>query len=381
MDQNHQEEMKAVWERYKAGVATSDDHALLESWYLDYTPEALVPLNAEEIENRVAAVRLNLPVNDAEQPASSKTIRLWPRIAVAAAVLAVLATAFYFYTYPAVDLKKEAFNAGVVPGRNKAVLRLADGSEISLTDATNGKLAEQAGVTVSKAEDGQLVYTVADNGEKQPASKMNTISTPNGGQWQVRLPDGTIVWLNAASTLSYPVSFKGERNRTVTLNGEAYFEVAKDKDKPFVVHSEKQDVEVLGTHFNINAYTNEPTLKTTLLEGAVKVNVAGKTAAFLKPGEQAVLTAGGIKTAEMNVQLSIDWKNDEFRFKNESLSSILRKVSRWYDVNIIYTSGQHPMPTFSGSVSRFEDVSAILKMLEQAGDVKFSIEGKNIRVE
>jgi transmembrane sensor len=374
MNHNRQEEIRAVWDRYKAGTATSNDMALLESWYLQYEVEDLVELNENDMEYRLNEVRKNLP--------QARVFKLWTSYAAAASLVFALGLGYYFYQRPAADhLKKEAMIAGIAPGRNKALLKLANGSEISLTDAKDGTIAEQAGTTVTKLKNGELVYKDAD--QSKASLTLNTITTPKGGRWQLQLPDGTKVWLNAASTLSYPITFAGQTKRTVELNGEAYFEVSKDKTKPFLVHSIRQNVQVLGTHFNINTYDNEPDVKTTLLEGSVQVTTVGtsKQTRILKPGEQSVLAGQQIQLLKVNALAAIDWKNDEFRFKNESLSSILRKVSRWYDVSIVYKKDFTEMPTFSGSVSRFDDVSSVLKMLEEAGDIHFSIKGKTIYVD
>lgn len=372
MNHNDQEEISAVWDRYKAGTATGNDLALLESWYMEFEAEEPEQLDAADVEERLAVVRRNLPIQ--------RTYKLWPRFAVAASLVFALGIGYYFYQQPAIDqLKREAAVAGITAGRNKAILKLADGSEIALSDAHSGTIAAQSGTEITMAGNGKLVYTDDHQGG---ALKLNVISTPRGGKWQLQLPDGTRVWLNSATTLSYPVTFDGQKERRVELNGEAYFEVAKDKAKPFLVHSARQEVQVLGTHFNVNTYDNEPVVKTTLLEGSVEVRGTpqNRLSKVLKPGEQAALSGQAISIAAVNVRTAVDWKNDEFRFKNEPLNSILRKVARWYDVNIVYEGQITEIPTFSGSVSRFDDVSAVLKMLEEASDVHFSIKGKNIYV-
>lgn len=318
----------------------------------------------------------------------TKPVRLWYKIAAAAAVLAVLSIGIYDLSsqHGLKDENRFAKN-DIAPGGNKALLTLSNGKSINLNEATDGKLASENGISITKAKSGELVYTISDQGKassKTRQAMLNTISTPKGGQWQVRLPDGSVIWLNAATVLKYPVTFSGKKERRVELTGEAYFEIAKDKTKPFIVHSFKQEVKVLGTHFNVNAYENEPVVRTTLLEGSVQLETVGGRGEdhpeILKPGEQASLTGNGFKIAVTNVLLAIDWKNNEFRFKNEPLPGIMRKVARWYDVDIVYLKEEKKMPTFSGSVSRSQDVSEILKMLEEAGDVNFSIEGKTIRV-
>lgn len=373
MNPNEDKNIKAIWNRYQSGTATAEDLALLESWYMQFEAADPETLDAEEVAVRLTQVRNHLPL--------TTTKKLWPRIAAAASLVLICGTGYYYHLQATKDqLKLEAKVAGIIPGRNKAILKLADGSEILLTEVQQGKIADQAGTAITKNSSGALVYT--DKHGNPGTSKLNTVATPRGGKWQVQLPDGTKVWLNAATTLSYPVSFDGQKERQVTLIGEAYFEVSKDKTKPFIVHAEHQDIKVLGTHFNLNAYNDEPAVKTTLLEGSVVVQpLAGSNGArILKPGQQAVLASDNITVNTVNAQATVDWKNDEFRFKNERLNSILRKVSRWYDVDIIYKDKLKTMPTFSGSVSRLDEVSVVLKMLEEASDVHFSITGKTITV-
>lgn len=263
------------------------------------------------------------------------------------------------------------------PGGNKALLTLGDGTQISLTDAKNGELAIQSGIKINKTKNGQLVYEVPEVSNAQ-AMVFNTISTPNGGQYQVSLSDGTRVWLNAGSSLKYPTSFSGGKRR-VTMQGEAYFEVAKDKTRPFIVQSNEQEVEVLGTHFNINSYKEEGTIKTTLLEGAIKVSGPGRTGEILKPGQQSVLAPDGIKVYTVDPELAIDWKNGNFYFANENIQSIMRKLSRWYDVEVIY-KGPVPQIDFGGEISRSKKLSEILKLLETTGAIHFTVEGRRVMV-
>jgi len=315
---------------------------------------------------------------------------LWPRIAAAAAILLVVGLSIFFYTSRHLEgsaATRDLSANDIKPGSNKAYLILSNGKRLSLTDAANGAIAKEAGVEITKTADGQVIYSTRHpeggttegpvSGRSLPGVEMkamNTIETPKGGQYQIRLPDGSKVWLNAASKLIYPVTFIGRGQREVTLSGEAYFEIAKDKQHPFKVKSTGQVVEVLGTHFNINSYADEGSVKTTLLEGSVKVNVA-----VLKPGEQALLQNNVIKVAEVNPDDAIAWKNGEFVFNDEPLQNIMRKIARWYDVDIIYKD-INPNKPFGGSVSRFENISKVLEKLELTGSVHFKIEGKTIYV-
>ncbi|MDR6783167.1 transmembrane sensor [Pedobacter africanus] len=367
--------------KYLEGTATPQEAAAVEEWYLKFKDVERGEITDTFIETSTDRIWQRLEKQHGlPQYKRTISIKLWA--AAAAVVVVVLGGLFYYSNRNSNPAPLLAKQADVAPGANKAVLTLADGRKISLNDARNGALAQQAGISISKTADGQLVYELKA-GEKELDTKgfsYNTIETPRGGQYQVSLPDGTKVWLNAASSLSYPTTFAGQRQRMVQLTGEAYFEVAKDKQHPFRVKSKSQEIEVLGTHFNVNAYADEPAVKTALLEGSVKIS-AGTAAVVIRPGQQASLKNGSINVEEVNTSVMADWKDGRFRFKNEPLASILRKVSRWYDVEVVYSPGFKDMPTFTGSVSRLDNVSAVLNMLEETSDVKFSIEGKTIKVQ
>lgn len=305
--------------------------------------------------------------------------------AAAAAVLITLSVGFYLFQ-PVKQKRFAATGTGLsrdlAPGGNKATLTLSNGAVISLTDAANGKIASQSGANISKAKTGQLVYT--HNDVATGLDDYNSISTPKGGQYQIILPDGTKVWLNAASSLKYPVAFSGT-TRKVELNGEAYFEVAKDKTKPFIVRTTKQEVTVLGTHFNINAYADEPNTRTALLEGLVKIQQLEHPASLIiKPGQAALV---GDQNSSSKIQLTtidpdevVAWKNGYFMFDSENLESILRKVARWYDVDISYQSRNSANKEFSGTISKYSNASQVLKKLELTEAVHFKIEGRKIIV-
>lgn len=311
---------------------------------------------------------------------------LWSRIAVAASIaIAVMAGGYFYYSNQNIKPKPQlAIVNDIAPGSTGATLTLANGQKIRLTDAKNGKLAEQAGVVISKTAKGELIYDMS----KSPATKdaegkerFNTLSTTNGETYQVRLPDGTAVWLNAASSISYPVNFASLRQRKVKLEGEAYFEVAKDKAHPFVVSTATQQVEVLGTHFNINSYSNEPLVRTTLLEGSVKVSEPETgNAKLLTPNQQAILFNGNFKTIPINGEDAIAWKNGLFAFGDESLESIMKRVARWYNVTVEYQQGVDKNELYGGSVSRSEKVSKVLAHLEATGGIHFKLEGRRIVV-
>jgi ferric-dicitrate binding protein FerR (iron transport regulator) len=266
-------------------------------------------------------------------------------------------------------------NKAIVPGGNHGVLVLADRSVIKLDSVGNGVVSTQGAITVTKKDSGQLVYS--SNGQVSAGETgFNTLKTPRGGQYQVVLPDGTKVWINAASSLKYPAFFAANE-RKVELNGEAYFEVAKNPKSPFrVTVNGKPGVEVLGTHFNIMAYSDEPFMAATLLEGSVKV---GST--ILKPGQQAKVEFTEQKIQVVNdidINEIIAWKNGKTSFKDASIQTIMRAVSRWYDVDISY-EGKIPDKRFKGGLPRDANLSDLLSVLEQSG-IHFRVEGKKITV-
>lgn len=274
-------------------------------------------------------------------------------------------------------------NSEVMPGGHKAILTLANGRKIILDSAANGTLAQQGNTQIIKLDNGQLAYNAA----AQPgAVEINMLTTPRGGQYQLNLPDGSKVWLNAASSLSYPVAFTG-KDRTVTLTGEAYFEIAKNAAQPFYIKMppsqpgrNEVNVEVLGTHFNISAYGDEVSINTTLLEGAVRVVSAGN-GQVLKPGQQAqVSTAGNIQLVNnADVELAVAWKNGEFRFKRADMSSIMNQLSRWYNFNVQYV-GPVPAMRYSGSIWRNAKLSEVLEMLGTLTGAHFELKGNILKV-
>ncbi len=312
-----------------------------------------------------------------------RTARLVPlrRWIAAAAVLLVIATGYYWwsgYDRKAIVPAGAEYKSDVQPGGDKAVLTLANGQKILLDSAANGKLAEQGMVKVIKPASGQLLYEGADD-----KVSYNTLSTPRGGQYRLRLPDGTDVWLNAASSITYPTAFTGGE-RTVNITGEAYFEVAKDAARPFHVKVNTMEVEVLGTHFNINSYSDEGMIKTTLLEGSVRINKGTSAdgsfqSVVLKPGQQAQAAAGLKVIDRADIEQAVAWKNGMFLFKDQDIESIMKQVSRWYDVEISYD--KRPVKElFNGAVPRNVPVSKVFHLLGLTEQVHFKIDGKKVLV-
>ncbi|PTT03635.1 anti-sigma factor, partial [Pedobacter sp. HMWF019] len=296
--------------------------------------------------------------------------------AVAAALIMVLFASVHFF-----NSNKEnslaALDHHVNPGGDNAILILSGGQKIVLNNASKGEIARQSGISITKTANGQIVYTIKSKTTDKPLK--NTIITPKGGQYKIILPDGTDVALNAASSLTYPTSFQGGERR-VELNGEAYFEVAKNAAMPFRVQSTGQTVEVLGTHFNINAYDDEGAIRTTLLEGSVKITSA-TASSIIRPGQQALISKTGkgtILTREVNPEKEIAWKDGMFSFENDDIKSVMRSISRWYNVNVSY-KGNLPDIDFTGEIFRTAKLSEVFKILELNG-LQFEVEGKNIIV-
>ncbi len=258
------------------------------------------------------------------------------------------------------------------------MLTTSDGSTIVLDSIQNGTITHKGATQITK-QGGMLIYNVSSSTGQDAPVVYNTLTTPKGGQYQVVLPDGSKVWLNAASSLHFPSAFPG-RERVVELTGEAYFEVVKNKKKPFHVRVGNMSVNVLGTHFNVNAYPDENSIKTSLLEGSVKI-VTGKASGILRPGEQAVLNNQGDKVDinDANLDDVMAWKNGLFQFDGAGITSIMKEIGRWYNVQIVY-NGKIPERRFDGKISRNAQLSEVLRILELS-NVKFSVVGNSIIVQ
>ncbi len=363
-----QEDIEKLLNNYKAGACTPEEQALVESWYLSYEDSPAHPISEQERIADLAEVWDNLSAIPRK-----KKIRLWPRIAAAAVLIISVSVGLFLYKQQK-NNSQELIAHDVKPGRNKAILILANGKKISLSDAVNGELSTQSGLRITKTADGQIVYDASSITE--PVAALNTIEVPVGGQWQVKLPDGSLVFLNASSSLTYPTHFK-DKERKVSLVGEAYFEITPNSRMPFKVESQGQLVEVLGTHFNVMAYTDEP-YKTTLAEGSVKISGANNTK-ILRPGEQALLTEHNLTVKTADVEEALAWKNGYFKF-NENLRNIMSKISRWYDVEIVYATEIDQNMEFGGEISRHKNLSSVLKIMEMGGKVHFKIERRRVIV-
>ncbi|MCW2263079.1 MULTISPECIES: FecR family protein [Sphingobacterium] len=295
---------------------------------------------------------------------------VWTLASATAAALIVLGIFLHYKSELKSKINTDQTQFVDIPaGGNRATLTLASGIKIVLNQNKEGLLIGDDVITYS---DGSILEKTTEVLSSQSKTIYQTIETPKGGTYQITLSDGTKIWLNAASTLTYPSDLKTSKSRIVSLEGEAYFEVAKDKSRPFIVKSKNQTVKVLGTHFNISCYGDEKSVKTTLIEGSVEVNDV-----LLRPNEQSILTDNKIKVLTVAAEKSIAWKNGKFVFKSENLGSIMKKLARWYDVEII-VDGDISDKIFTGSISRYDNISKILEKISFTQAVKFKIEGRRI---
>ncbi|WP_343673920.1 FecR domain-containing protein [Chitinophaga sp.] len=296
--------------------------------------------------------------------------------AVAATLLALLVTGIFFFTnnsHPAQKLQATTPTHTITPGSNKATLTLADGSQISLDSASNGAIAHQGNVQVIKLNNGQLAYKADATATNE--LHYNSLVTPRGGQFMIILPDGSKVWLNAATTLRYPTAFRG-KSREVQLRGEAYFEIAPNAQMPFTVKVNNMEVKVLGTHFNIMGYPDENSIQTTLLEGTVQVR-HNAASIRLNPGQQAFLQGENMTVKkDIDVDEIVAWKHGYFHFNHESLPGVMRQISRWYDVEVIYEANI-PEREFGGKIERNSSLNDVLKILELS-NVHYKIKERKI---
>ncbi|MCF2493063.1 FecR family protein [Dyadobacter chenhuakuii] len=392
--ENPEMRLEELFNRYYNGLATasekeelmafirlSKDDAVLEK-FLKKGWEELNPSDGiltNETSNAMLSSILDATPKDEIQ---TKVIRIgWLRYAAAAAVFVLIGLGAWWKLAPDPATKiahtAQPKTSDVKPGGAKALLTLSDGSAIELASAKSGFLTRQGDAEVSKSQEGILVYNAKPGNATEKVS-INTLSTPKGGQYEVLLPDGSKVWLNASSSIRFPSTFPSSE-RKVEITGEAYFEVAKDKSRPFRVKFNKSEVQVLGTSFNIMAYPEEGPSKTTLVEGSVFIrNVNQNTK--LKPGQQAaVLSTGKIKTRYIALDEAVAWKNGMFYFKDASVEEVMRQLSRWYDVEVLY-AGKIPVRQFTGRVSRHVNLSEVSGMLRYAG-VNCRIEGSRMIID
>lgn len=371
--------LKELLQRYQEGSCSEEENALIESWYLKMMDKSeqnqLSEPNMTGAKHQIwEAIASKRPVR------KSSTKRYYP-LAAAALVFMILGVVLYFYQVDTKLPERETYagNTEIVkPGGNKAYLTLENGERIDLSMLNDGELVEQAGVRMIKQAEGHLLYEIQPATQSNPNKlAFNKIETPVGGQYQVLLPDGTRVWLNSSSSLEYPVQFSATE-RKVVLRGEGYFEVEEDQSKPFRVVSRHQVVEVLGTAFNINTYDDEPEMRTTLVEGKVKL-FFNEFSSLLRPGEQASIHNGVVNIQHVNVENATAWRRGDFAFNGVELNTIMRQISRWYDVEVVYQDEVGNVK-FGGSISRSKNIDEVLNVLSMTQGVSFKMEGRRVLV-
>jgi transmembrane sensor len=369
---------EAEHDELDAWVESSDENMLL---FEELTDEKNIEANLAWMDKTSTEKNLELTKKEIEFSLEHKNLKTKKWFYSIAASVILLIAAFGIYKIINNKQSKQTSIAKIdqtesQPGGNKATLTLSNGSVIDLISTPNGIIKGDNGTIINKSKDGEILYN--DNDDSNSIASDNILTTPKGGQYKVQLPDGSQVWLNAASSLKYPTAF-ATSERIVELNGEGYFEIAKDRTKPFKVKLEDgSEVKVLGTHFNIMAYENEESKDVTLLEGSVAIT-KGNNQQNLTPGQQGrIISSKIILVNSVDTDQVTGWKNGQFIFHDADIQSIMRQVARWYDVDIKYetTNTQH----FNATISRKEPVLKLLHILEETGQIHFKTENKIIYV-
>ncbi|HKG08709.1 MAG TPA: FecR domain-containing protein [Pedobacter sp.] len=361
-----QQQAKALIIKYNKGECTESERALLDTWLTQLNQDK--PNISEEKLNQISR---DIQTNLFEPRQKSKIIRLSVTIAAIAALTIIALNTWLYRPMNYVVINKPK-TTDIRPGTNRATLKLSNGKTMELRNDQNGII-----VSVNTIQ-----YNDSTRIQSAPPGAVQTITTPKGGQYQIELPDHTKVWLNAETALEYTADLNSKNNerRVQLLSGEAYFEVAKDTKKPFIVISGDQQVLVLGTHFNISAYPNQKTIKTSLLEGSVKVTTAkGNVSKSLRPGQQAINSANRLQIKKADTELETAWKRGKTEFENADLKTVMGMLERWYDVETIYQTS-NTESRFTGTVSRNKNITAVLQLLESTGEVHFKIQGRKVIV-
>ncbi len=383
---NRQDRYKELADKWLKGTITPAEAEEYNQWYNsdERSPveinSAIVQTEYELEQRMLTEIRRKTALKQGIKK------RIYYNLMGAVAVVLMLLGGIYWYQhptipkkiYPVAKIKDPAFKNDILPGSTKAVLTLSDGRKIILDSAANGFLAVQGDTKIIRMADGNIVYRNGKN-MKGYTIMANTISTPIGAQYQLILSDGTKVWLNAGSSITYPTYFT-DTVRNVNITGEVYFEVAKNPRKPFIVSTRNMNVRVLGTHFDVDAYNDEHTINTTLLEGKVQViNRANGHVNTIVPGQQVQYgQSGDVKIIAVDTENAIAWKNGMFEFNRTDIVSLMKQVARWYDVNITY-DGPATKDLFTGTILRSVSLTELLTMLKYA-KVHFKLDGNSLTV-
>ncbi|SDL75207.1 FecR family protein [Pedobacter sp. ok626] len=379
------EEIQILVHKYLNDKATEDELKQLSIWYSTAHIEEIewmAEVNNEE--ELLKDAMLQYIKKEASIGILKPVRRLWARIATGiAAAVALIAFSIYFYNDHSIsnDYLPIVSQNDIAPGGKSAILKLGNGKIMQLSNTHSGVVIGANKLTYNDGSD--IIY--GSKNSIPTVQNFASVSTPRGSTYQVTLPDGSKVWLNAESRVTFPTIFTNhvKRQRRVELVGEAYFEVTKDRRNPFIVVSRGQEVMVLGTHFNVSSYPDDISMKTTLLEGAVKVtNLTGNKSEQIVPGQQAIIKHGKIEVIAANIAEATAWKDGYFRFHELEFEALMKKISRWYNVDFIYEGGldSYRDLAFGGTVSTAKPISEILNIIERTGKVHFEIRGRNIKV-
>lgn len=384
-DQNQQ--IRDILAKYEAGTITEDELQVLENWYASFeaNPNLIDRLSVEERLRRKSQLQEKIfDQIDVEIAASTPVPkklsflhpgnRLWQ---AAASLVFLCAVSFYIFKQQADQspTPAEKQSSSIHPATDKAILTLGNGEKILLDESKNGELSSEGNIHINKLKPGNLVYTAGKNVDKV---HVNTLATPRGGRYQLTLADGTQVWLNAQSSISYPSAFRGS-SREVSISGEVYFEVAHNAAMPFRVRSENQVIEVLGTHFNVNTYTSRSRTKTTLLSGSIALANAHQRV-VLKPGEQGIVAGESLSIKNVEPAEVIAWKEGYFDFTDADIGSVVDELGRWYNVDIQYR-GTPTSETFTGRIPRSWSFEKVLNLLKTFKSIQVEMQGRRLIVE
>lgn len=392
MQQWNRAELGKLAAKYTQGKATDAEKKQLLDWYYafdDIDITVTVPAGSEEEESITEArmlLRLQQSVHTHNTSMRRRPMAAWLKYSAAAAFVAGVSLTLIWWNQSKVPAtrnisKHTPARPAIVPGGNKAVLTLNDGTAIILDSVVNGAITQQGNTRIIKNTNGQITYDASATSDNSTAIGFNTIATPKGGQYQVILPDGSKVWLNAASSLRFPTAFSGNR-RDVYLTGEAYFEIMPNTRQPFHVAVNNMEVNVLGTRFNVMAYEEEQQSRTTLVQGSINIQSAGNAAqpTLLTPGQQAKLNAAGKVNVVNNADIdeALAWINGKFYFNDTDLGTLMRQIARWYNIEVIY-KGSIPQEKFTGEIPRNSNIDEVFKILKLS-NIHFTSDGNTITI-
>lgn len=362
-------EITELFQRYKSGKCTQKEVKLLKKW-IEHADFDFPDLSKDEILKDLAQIESSLPLVK-DRPEYSLFYRI---VGYAASITLIFGLLYFIYLQPSLTIMFSNDEVEEVhflaPGYNQAILKLADGSSILLDSLPENELMKIENSLVKINSKGQLEYL---SGQSSRKNNINHIITPKGGQYEVILPDGSHVWLNSDSKLSFINSFDLEDERHITLEGEGYFKVRKDSSRPFVVTAAGQQIKVLGTEFNVNAYNENDFIKASLVEGSVLFNEDR-----LIPGESALIKGNTTKIFSDNIDNVIAWKNGYFIFSEETLEEAMKQIARWYNLEVTFKDIETKSILLGGSISKFENADKVFRMIEKAGNIEVKTKGKEV---